>query len=121
MEDKKEKLTKESLRNMIKEKITSILNEQEDVEVEDDENVDVDVEKDVDVDVKDEVDVDDESVESDIEVKTSVPGMDSDTDAVLGLLTKASEEADAFTDDPELKTQIGNVITYFTRKHVAQV
>ena len=47
--------------------------------------------------------------------------MDADTDAVLGLLTKASEEADAFGDDPELKTQIGNVITYFTRKHVAKV
>ena len=115
---------------MIREKITSILNEdeisedeiseQEDVEVEDDENVDVDVEKDVNVDVEDEVDVDDESVESDIEVKTSVPGMDADTDAVLGLLTKASEEADKFGDDPELKTQIGNTITYFTRKHVAK-
>jgi len=121
------KLTKEGLKSMIKEKITSILNEDaelyedEDVEVKDDENVDVDVEKDVNVDVEDEVDVDDKSVESDIEVKTSVPGMDSDTDAVLGLLTKASEEADAFGDDPELKTQIGNVITYFTRKHVAQV
>ena len=119
------KLTKEGLKNMIREKITSILNEdeiseQEDVEVEDDENVDVDVEKDVNVDVEDEVDVDDESVESDIEVKTSVPGMDADTDAVLGLLTKASEEADKFGDDPELKTQIGNTITYFTRKHVAK-
>ena len=124
------KLTKEGLKNMIREKITSILNEdeisedeiseQEDVDVEDDENVDVDVEKDVNVDVEDEVDVDDESVESDIEVKTSVPGMDADTDAVLGLLTKASEEADKFGDDPELKTQIGNTITYFTRKHVAK-
>ena len=124
------KLTKEGLKNMIREKITSILNEdeisedeiseQEDVEVEDDENVDVDVEKDVNVDVEDEVDIDDESVESDIEVKTSVPGMDADTDAVLGLLTKASEEADKFGDDPELKTQIGNTITYFTRKHVAK-
>jgi hypothetical protein len=112
------KLTKEGLKNMIRERITSILNEEsleeaEEVEVKDDEKVKVDIEK--------EVDVDDESVESDIEVKTSVPGMDADTDAVLGLLTKASEEADAFSDDPELKTQIGNTITYFTRKHVAKV
>ena len=116
MEDKK--LTKEGLKNMIRERITSILNEEsleeaEEVEVKDDEKVKVDIEK--------EVDVDDESVESDIEVKTSVPGMDADTDAVLGLLTKASEEANAFSDDPELKTQIGNTITYFTRKHVAKV
>ena len=71
--------------------------------------------------VKDEVDVDDESVESDVEVKTSVPGADKDTSEVLGLLTKASEASDAFSDDPELKTQIGNTITYFTRKHVAKV
>jgi len=69
----------------------------------------------------DEVDVDDESVESDVEVKTSVPGADKDTSEVLGLLTKASEASDAFSDDPELKTQIGNTITYFTRKHVAKV
>lgn len=137
------KLTKEGLKNMIREKITSILNEEDDLDennidpgVEpksflkkkpdyqvyeaEEENVDVDVEKDVNVDVEDEVDVDDENVESDIEVKTSVPGMDADTDAVLGLLTKASEEADKFGDDPELKTQIGNTITYFTRKHVAK-
>lgn len=119
MEDKK--LTKEGLKSMIRERITSILTEEEDVDVKDDEDVDVDVEKDVNVDVKDEVDVDDESVESDVEVKTSVPGADKDTSEVLGLLTKASEASDAFTDDPELKTQIGNTITYFTRKHVAKV
>ena len=107
------KLTKEGLKDMIRERITSILNEDEEVEVKDNEKVKVDIEK--------EVDVDDESVESDIEVKSSLPGMDADTDAVLGLLTKASEEADAFSDDPELKTQIGNTITYFTRKHVAKV
>jgi hypothetical protein len=121
------KLTKEGLKDMIREKITSILNEDAELyEAEEEEiekNTDVEVKDDTTVkaDIEKEVDVDDESVESDIEVKTSVPGMDSDTDAVLGLLTKASEEADAFGDDPELKTQIGNVITYFTRKHVAQV
>ena len=118
------KLTKEGLKNMIREKITSILNEeeiteQEDVEVEDNENVDVDVEKDVNVDVKDEVDVDDESVESDIEVKTEVPGESADTAAVLGLLTKAQEEAEGMGDEV-LMDQIGNTITYFTRKHVVK-
>ncbi len=118
------KLTKEGLKNMIREKITSILaedsiEEQEDVEVEDDENVDVDVEKDVNVDVEDEVDIDDESVESDIEVKTEVPGESADTAAVLGLLTKAQEEAVAMGDEV-LMDQIGNTITYFTRKHVVK-
>ena len=74
------------------------------------------------VEIKDdtEIDIDDESVESDIDVKTSIPGTDADIDAVLGLLTKASQEADAFSDDPELKTQIGNTITYFTRNHIAK-
>ena len=120
------KLTKEGLKDMIREKITSILNEDAELyEAEEEEvekNTDVEVEDDTTVkaDIEKEVDIDDESVESDIEVKSSLPGMDADTDAVLGLLTKASEEADAFGDDPELKTQIGNTITYFTRKHVAK-
>ena len=111
-EGEEPKLTKEGLKNIIKEKITSILSEQEDVEVEDKEDIDVDIEKDV--------EVDDVSKETDIDVKTSVPGESKDVDAVLGLLTKAREEADRFADDPELGVQIGNTITYFTRKHVAQ-
>jgi hypothetical protein len=95
------------------------LEEQEDVDVDEEEDVDVDVEKDVNVDVEDEVDVDDESVESDIEVKTEVPGEDADTAAVLGLLTKAQEEAKGMGDEV-LMDQIGNTITYFTRKHVVK-
>ena len=71
------------------------------------------------MDVEDEVDVDDESVESDIEVKTEVPGEDADTAAVLGLLTKAQEEASGMGDEV-LMDQIGNTITYFTRKHVVK-
>ena len=111
------KLTKEGLKDMIREKITSILNEegieeQENIDVEDEENIDIDVEKDV--------EVDDVSKETDIDVKTSLPGESEDVDAVLGLLTKASQESERFADDEELKTQIGNVITYFTRKHVAK-
>ena len=130
----KESLTKEGLKEMIRERITSILNEetidegddyyedvteQEDVDVEDDVDVDVKDKEEVDVDVEKDVEVDDVSKETDIDVKTSLPGESEDVDAVLGLLTKASEEADRFSDDPELKTQIGNTITYFTRKHIA--
>jgi hypothetical protein len=89
------------------------IEEQEDVEVRDEENVDVDIEKDV--------EVDDVSKETDIDVKTSLPGESEDVDAVLGLLTKAKEESERFAgEDEELGTQIGNVITYFTRKHVAK-
>lgn len=112
------KLTREGLKDMIREKITSILNEesieeQKDVEVRDKENVDIDIEKDV--------EVDDVSKETDIDVKTSLPGESEDVDAVLGLLTKAKEESERFAaEDEELGTQIGNVITYFTRKHVAK-
>jgi dGTP triphosphohydrolase len=98
------KLTKEGLKDMIREKITSILNEEE---IEEQEDVDVEV--------------DDVSKETDIDVKTSLPGESEDVDAVLGLLTKAKEESERFAaEDEELGTQIGNVITYFTRKHVAK-
>ena len=115
---KKKDIKEEALRGYIREKITSILREA-DVDVEDDENVDVDVEKDVNIDVEDEIDIDDEEIESDIEVKTSVPGESAEVDAVLGLLTKAQEEAEKL-DDPKLLDQIGNTITFFTRKHVVR-
>ena len=88
------------------------MDEAEDVEVEDNEEVDVDIEKDV--------EVDDESVESDIEVKGSMPGEDADEVAVQSLLMKAQEEA-AKLGDEKLTDQIGNTITYFTRAHVATV
>ena len=114
-------MTKEGLKSMIREKITSILTEQEDVDVEDDVDVDVKDKEEVDVDVEKDVEVDDVSKETDIDVKTSLPGESEDVDAVLGLLTKAKEESERFADeDEELGTQIGNVITYFTRKHVAK-
>lgn len=109
--DKKMDVKEAALRKAIQNEIVSILKEEEDV--------DVDVEKDVNIDVEDEVDVDDESVESDIEVKTEVPGEDADTSAVLGLLTKAQEEASGMGDEV-LMDQIGNTITYFTRKHVVK-
>ena len=121
-DDDKKKMTKEGLKSMIREKITSILTEQEDDEVDVDvqNKVDVKDKEKVDVDVEKEKEIDDVSKETDIDVKTSLPGESEDVDAILGLLTKASEEADRFSDDPELKTQIGNTITYFTRKHIAK-
>ena len=88
------------------------MDEQEDVEVTDDENIDVDIERDV--------DIDDEETESDISIKTSVPGESKEVEAVQGLLTKAQQQAEKL-DDEKLLAQIGNTITYFTRKHVVKV
>lgn len=88
------------------------MDEAEEVDVEDDENVDIDIEKDV--------EIDDESVESDIEVKGSMPGESANEIAVQSLLMKAQEEASKLGDE-KLTDQIGNTITYFTRAHVAQV
>ena len=121
MSDEKKRMKVSELKTKIREQIIAQLteqeeiDEQEDVDVED--NVDVDVERDVNVDVEDEVDVDDKSVESDIEIKTAIPGESSDVEAVLGLLTKAQAEAEKI-GDPKLLDQIGNTITFFTRKHV---
>ena len=109
-----------ALRKAIQNEIISILKEaEEDVEVEDEENVDVDVEKDVNVDVEKEVDIDDESEESEIEVDSELAGEDADTAAILGLLTKAQEEAEGLGDE-KLMDQIGNTITYYTRAHVVK-
>ena len=88
---------------------TMPVDEAEDVEVEDNEDIDVDIEKDV--------KIDDEEAESDIEVKSEIPGESEDVAAVLGLLTKAQEEASALGDE-KLMDQIGNTITYYTRAHV---
>jgi len=88
------------------------MDEQEDVEVEDNEDINIDVEKDI--------DIDDESSESDIEVKSTVPGESSDVSAILGLLTKAQERAEKMGDE-KLLDQIGNTITYYTRAHVVKV
>lgn len=93
--------------------------EQEDVDVEDNENIDVDDTENVDVDVEKDIDVDDVSKESDIEVKSEIPGEDTDTAAVLGLLTKAQEKAEGMGDE-KLMDQIGNTITYYTRAHVVK-
>jgi hypothetical protein len=85
--------------------------------VEDDVDVDVDEKEDIDVNIDDEVDIDDESSKSEIEVDSELAGEDSDVAAVLGLLTKAQEEAKGLGDE-KLLDQIGNTITYYTRAHV---
>ena len=121
MRDKLSKMKVSELKAKIRERILNELQEEE-VNEQEEENIDVDVEKDVDIDVtdKEEVDVDDESVESDIEVKTMVPGEDADVAAVQGLLTKAQQQAEKLGDE-KLLDQIGNTITYFTRAHVVKV
>ncbi len=88
------------------------IDEAEEVDVEDNEDINIDVEKDI--------DIDDESSESDIEVKSTVPGESSDVSAILGLLTKAQERAEKMGDE-KLLDQIGNTITYYTRAHVVKV
>ena len=70
-------------------------------------------------DIEKDVKFDDESEESTTVVKSELPGESTDTSEVLGLLTKAQEEAQDM-DDEVLMDQIGNTITYFTRKHVVK-
>jgi len=118
-ETKKTKMKKSELKEMIKMALSEgdnyyedSMDEAEEVDVEDNEKVDVDIEKDV--------EIDDESVETDIDVKGSMPGEDEDEIAVQSLLMKAQEEAEKLGDE-KLTDQIGNTITYFTRAHVAIV
>jgi hypothetical protein len=119
--DKKEDVKESALRKAIQNEIFSILKEAEEEDVDVDKEVDVDVEdtEEVDVDVDREVDIDDESAESEIEVDSELAGEDADVAAVLGLLTKAQEEAEALGDE-KLLDQIGNTITYYTRTHVVK-
>ena len=93
--------------------------EEDDLKEQEDVDVDVDEKEDIDVDVEKDIDVDDVSKESDIEVKSEVPGESSEVAAVLGLLTKAQEKAESMGDE-KLLDQIGNTITYYTRAHVVK-
>ena len=79
--------------------------------------VDVEDNEDINIDVEDEVDVDDVSKKSEIEVDSELAGEDADISAILGLLTKAQDEAKSLGDE-KLMDQIGNTITYYTRAHV---
>ena len=111
IKDNEEKLAK------LKKDFKDDVNEAEDVDVEDNEDIDVEDNEDVNVDIEDEVDIDDESSKSEIEVDSELAGEDSDVAAILGLLTKAQEEAKGLGDE-KLLDQIGNTITYYTRAHV---
>lgn len=113
---KKEKLTKEGLRDLIKEKITTILREvdsvedTEDVDVEDTE--DVDIEKTTDVDITDteeeDIAIDDEETETETTIKTVTPGIEDENLAELdGLLTKSLEVASRY-GNKNLTTQVSN-------------
>ena len=93
--------------------------EEDDLKEQEDVDVDVDEKEDIDVDVEKDINVDDVSKESDIEVKSEVPGESSEVAAVLGLLTKAQEKAESMGDE-KLLDQIGNTITYYTRAHVVK-
>ena len=95
----------------------SVYDEDDTMREQEDVDVDVDEKEDIDVDVEKDVDVDDVSKESDIEVKSELPGESSDVSAILGLLTKAQEKATDMGDE-KLMDQIGNTITYYTRAHV---
>jgi hypothetical protein len=92
---------------------------QEEEEIDEAEEVDVEDNEDVNIDIEKEVNIDDESEESKIEVDSELAGESSDVAAILGLLTKAQQEAEKL-DDEKLLAQIGNTITYFTRKHVVK-
>jgi len=120
----KEDVKEEKLREYIRGKITSILQEEEkeDVDVEDEENVDVDVKKEVDVEDTEEEDItiDDEESEVETDIDVKMPGgLDPAVETIQGLLTKAQQEAEKL-GDPKLLDQIGNTITFFTRKHVVK-
>ena len=119
--DKKEDVKEAALRKAIQNEIISILKEAEveDVDVDTEEDIDVEDTEDIDVDIEKDIDIDDESAESEIEVDSELAGEDADTAAILGLLTKAQEEAEALGDE-KLMDQIGNTITYYTRAHVVK-
>lgn len=103
----------DEVKEAMRDKMEDDIKEQEDVDV------DVDEKEDINVDVEKDVDIDDVSKESDIEVKSEIPGESADVSAVLGLLTKAQERAESMGDE-KLMDQIGNTITYYTRTHVVK-
>jgi len=116
--DADSKMKVSELKSKIREDIIEILAEQ-------DEEVDVDVDEkeevDVDVDVEDEVEVDAEGDDIEIErpaVKAKVDvGLSPEEEIVQDSLKAAMDAAESLGNDV-LVDQIGNTITYFTRKIV---
>jgi urease accessory protein UreE len=108
MEDAISKMKVSELKSKIREDIIEILSEQ-------------DEEVDVDVDVEDEVEVDAEGDDIEIErpaVKAKVNvGLSPEEEIVQDSLKAAMDAAESLGNDV-LVDQIGNTITYFTRKIV---
>jgi len=126
-EKKLAKLKKDYKKDVVKEEMeddmdeamrgASVYDEDDTMREAEDVDVDVDEKEDINVDVEDDIDIDDVSDESDIEVKSELPGESADVSAILGLLTKAQDKAEGMGDE-KLMDQIGNTITYYTRTHV---
>ena len=125
-EKKLAKLKKDYKKDVVKEEMDDVdemmrggsTYEEDDIKAEaEDVDVDVDEKEDINIDVEDDIDIDDVSKESDIEVKSELPGESADVSAILGLLTKAQDKAEGMGDE-KLMDQIGNTITYYTRTHV---
>jgi len=126
-EKKLAKLKKDYKKDVVKEEMeddmdeamrgASVYDEDDTMREAEDVDVDVDEKEDINVDVEDDIDIDDVSKESDIEVKSELPGESADVSAILGLLTKAQDKAEGMGDE-KLMDQIGNTITYYTRTHV---
>jgi len=112
------KMKVSELKAKIKEDIISLLQEaEEDVDV----DVEDDVEADVDVDVKDKVNVDAEGDDIEIEKKAVKAKVDvglSPEEEIVQDSLKAARDAAVSLGNEILADQIGNTITYFTRKVV---
>tara|TARA_A100000172_G_C3034640_1_gene108026 strand:+ start:489 stop:1082 length:594 start_codon:yes stop_codon:yes gene_type:complete len=101
------KMKVSELKAKIREDIISVLSEQEDVDV------DVDVEDEVSVDAPgDDVEIEKKAVKAKIQV-----GLSPEEELVQDSLEAAMKSSEALGDDV-LTDQIGNTITYFTRKFV---
>ena len=121
-EKKLARLKKDYKRDVVKEEMEDKMDEgdnyyeEDDIQAEADE-VDVEDNEDINIDVEDDIDIDDVSYKSETEVDSELAGEPADISAILGLLTKAQEDAKDLGDE-KLMDQIGNTITYYTRTHV---
>tara|TARA_R110002073_G_scaffold48931_1_gene131216 strand:- start:208 stop:870 length:663 start_codon:yes stop_codon:yes gene_type:complete len=114
--DYKRDVVKEEMEDDMDEGYSSSTYEEDDIQAEADE-VDVEDNEDINIDVEDDIDIDDVSSKSETEVDSELAGEPAEISAILGLLTKAQEDAKDLGDE-KLMDQIGNTITYYTRTHV---
>ena len=123
-EKKLARLKKDYKRDVVKEEVSDDMDEgygsstyeEDDIQAEAEE-VDVEDNEDINIDVEDDIDIDDVSSKSETEVDSELAGEPAEISAILGLLTKAQEDAKDLGDE-KLMDQIGNTITYYTRTHV---